>query len=395
MDIDSYKSLLNKRLLFNSETNVLLLQGPVGNFFNEFAKHIIMHGGSVFKIHFTFAEKFFYDQKEEFFYKNTIEEWPKYFTKFVKKNKINRVYLMNDSRPYHKPIIKICADIDVDLFVFEDGYFRPGYITLEPFGINGNSHFPKFAFDNFNDNQNLPSLEMNLYSKDYSRILFSLISNFNFITSRNYKPYRPINSFYWAVRLFRKYLSKAINILKDSIAIKKILKADDDIKVFFVPLQVFDDTQIKYHSKYKNTFEFIFEILQSFGALNIKNFKIIIKQHPGDRGAINYKNFITEKAKIYGITKNICFNSTTDVDELINLSDGIILINSTVGINSLIKNKRVHCSGVSVYRDLCQNIELNEFINNTFNSNYFDNTDNIKFLTKLKNVTQIKGSFHK
>ena len=71
------------------------------------------------------------------------------------------------------------------------------------------------------------------------------------------------------------------------------------------------------------------------------------------------------------------------------------MINSTVGINSLIKNKRVHCSGVSVYRDLCQNIELNEFINNTFNSNYFDNTDNIKFLTKLKNVTQIKGSFHK
>jgi capsular polysaccharide export protein len=395
MDLDSYKSLLNKRLLFNSQSNVLLLQGPVGNFFNEFAKHIIRHGGRAFKIHFTFAEKFFYDQKEEFFYKNTIDEWPKYFIKFVKKNKIDRVYLMNDSRPYHKPIVKICTDMDIDLFVFEDGYFRPGYITLEPFGVNGNSQFPKFSFDNLNGNQYLPNLEMNLYPKNYSRILFSLISNFNFITSRNYKPYRPINSFYWTVRLLRKYLLKVISILKDSIAIKKILKTDDDIKIFFVPLQVFDDTQIKYHSKYKNTFEFILEILQSFGALNSRTFKVIIKQHPGDRGAINYKNFIKEKAELYGISKNICFNSTTNADELINIADGVILINSTVGINSLLKNKRVHCSGVSVYRELCQNIDLNEFINNTLNSKYSYDTNNSKFLIKLKNATQIKGSFHK
>lgn len=69
MSIESYKLKLEKRLIFDQNSRVLLLQGPIGNFFNEFAKYINQKGGIVHKIHFTYAEKLFYRQTNTFLYK--------------------------------------------------------------------------------------------------------------------------------------------------------------------------------------------------------------------------------------------------------------------------------------------------------------------------------------
>ena len=302
---------------------------------------------------------------------------------------------MNDSRPYHGSIVKICHNMDIDMYAFEDGYFRPGFITLEPFGVNGNSHFSKYGYDDEINIEHVSVLQMNLKPKRLSRILFSLISNFNFILSRNYQPYRPINSFYWSVRLIRSFIEYKINKRKDSKQIKLISDDRESYKIFFIPLQVFDDTQIIYHSKFKDTYEFILEILAAFASLNSRDFRVIIKQHPGDRGAINYRNFIKKKAKSLGLEKNIFFNVSTDADKIINISDGLILINSTLGINALLKGKSVYCAGSSVYKYLCSNNGIIEFLEKILNKDQKNDQSNIELLHQLKNATQIKGGFYK
>lgn len=395
MSIESYKLKLEKRLIFDQNSRVLLLQGPIGNFFNEFAKYINQKGGIVHKIHFTYAEKLFYRQTNTFLYKQTLREWPHFFIRFVRKYKINKVYLMNDSRPYHRSIVKICHNMDIDMYAFEDGYFRPGFITLEPFGVNGNSHFSKYGYDDEINIEHVSVLQMNLKPKRLSRILFSLISNFNFILSKNYQPYRPINSFYWSVRLIRSFIEYKINKRKDSKQIKLISDDRESYKIFFIPLQVFDDTQIIYHSKFKDTYEFILEVLAAFASLNSRDFRVIIKQHPGDRGAINYRNFIKKKAKSLGLEKNIFFNVSTDANKIINISDGLILINSTLGINALLKGKSVYCAGSSVYEDLCSNNGIIEFLEKILNKDQKNDQSNIELLHQLKNATQIKGGFYK
>lgn len=389
-----YQFLINERLKFNKNDNVLLLEGPKGNFFYEFSRFINKYDANVYKINFTFAERFFY-RRESTNYNGKIDAWPIFFKDFVKNNKINKVFILNDSRPYHKLIINICYENNIQLFVFEDGYFRPGHITLEPFGVNGNSYFSKYGYDDEINTEAVPVLQINLKSKNLSRILFSLISNFNFILSKNYQPYRQINSFYWSVRLIRSFIEYIINKRKDSKQIKLMSNECESYKIFFIPLQVFDDTQIIYHSKFKDTYEFLLEILAAFASLNTRDFRVIIKQHPGDRGAINYRNFIKKKAKSLGLEKNIFFNVSTDADKIINVSDALILINSTLAINALLKGKSVYCAGSSVYKDLCSNNGIIEFLEKILNKDQKNDQSNIELLHQLKNATQIKGGFYK
>ena len=57
---DEYKILNNDKLKFDINSRVLLLQGPIGNYFNEFSKFLQKENAKVFKINFTLAECFFY-----------------------------------------------------------------------------------------------------------------------------------------------------------------------------------------------------------------------------------------------------------------------------------------------------------------------------------------------
>lgn len=388
-----YQFLINERLKFNKNDNVLLLQGPIGNFFYEFSRYIDKHDASVYKINFTFAERFFY-RRESTNYNGKIDAWPIFFKDFVKNNKINKVFILNDSRPYHQPIINICYEDNIQLYVFEDGYFRPGYITLEPFGVNGNSPYR----DNISQSileSNVPKIELKLKSKLTSRLIFSILSNFNFIFSKNYIPYRPTNSLYWSKNYLNYFFVTVRNFFNDKKIVKNITKSKK--KVFFVPLQVFDDTQIKFHSKYNNSFEFIYEVLDAIKDYDKRDAILIFKQHPGDRGILNYQKKILQYVKKSKILNEIYFNYTTDADDLIKISDGVILINSTLGINAARMNKPLYFAGRSVY-DFLSNDDnsIKDFISMTSLDKKMENISFKKIaLRKLKIATQIKGSFYK
>lgn len=394
IDLDKYQLLLKERLSFSEDDNVLLLQGPVGNFFYEFSKYISKQNATVFKINFSLAEEFFYKKnKNVTFYKDTLMEWPSFFVKFIKQNSINKVYILNDSRPYHEPIVDLCIKYKIDLYVFEDGYFRPGYITLEPYGVNGNSHINKFALNEFDNVMDIKELNFKLQNKFISRVKFSLISNLNFIFCSNYSSYRPLNSYYWAKRLIKSYLIFFISFCKDSITFKMLKKSNK--KKFFVPLQVFDDTQIRFHSSYESNFDFIDEIFNQIEKINRENFIIMFKQHPGDRGQINYKKYIQKKIKKNNLSANISFSVVTPVKKFIEICDGVILINSTSGIESLREGKEVLVKGNAIYGSMCHRNEIKDFIEEIISNRISRTTYRSVILNNLKKLTQVKASFYK
>lgn len=393
MEIDQYKKLNIRKLSFDSSNNVLLLQGPKGNFFSEFAKYINSFGARVYKINFSLAEDYFYSEKDSTFYHGRIEKWPSFFKNFVIRNKINRVYLLNDCRPYHQNIIQISKDYNLEIFVFEDGYFRPGHITLEPYGVNGNSHINKFALNEFDNVMDIKELNFKLQNKFISRVKFSLISNLNFIFCSNYSSYRPLNSYYWAKRLIKSYLIFFISFCKDSITFKMLKKSNK--KKFFVPLQVFDDTQIRFHSSYESNFDFIDEIFNQIENINRENFIIMFKQHPGDRGQINYKKYIQKKIKKNNLSANISFSVVTPVKKFIEICDGVILINSTSGIESLREGKEVLVKGNAIYGSMCHRNEIKDFIEEIISNRISRTTYRSVILNNLKKLTQVKASFYK
>lgn len=84
---------------------------------------------------------------------------------------------------------------------------------------------------------------------------------------------------------------------------KKIEKGFFD-DFFIVPLQVYDDSQVKVHCDYDSVESFLREVLDSFVRYAPKTLNLIIKHHPMDRGFIDYGCVIKEYQTQYPSCKH-------------------------------------------------------------------------------------------
>ncbi len=110
-------------------------------------------------------------------------------------------------------------------------------------------------------------------------------------------------------------------------------------KYIFIPLQVNYDSQIIYFSPWIKSMQQFFEVINSIA--NEFEFDFIFKAHPSDR-VTNYENLI-KKAE-----KNVHF-ATNPTSELIKNAQAVITINSSVGIESLLFEKKVITLGEAFY----------------------------------------------
>lgn len=119
-------------------------------------------------------------------------------------------------------------------------------------------------------------------------------------------------------------------------------------KFIFLPFQVQDDTQVLLYSPHIQTMEAFVECaLKGVKQYNLQyqdDMWIVAKEHPSDFGRVDY-------TALKGKYKNdkIIFLRYYPTPELIASSQGIITLNSTVGIEALLQHKPVITLGNSFY----------------------------------------------
>jgi len=106
----------------------------------------------------------------------------------------------------------------------------------------------------------------------------------------------------------------------------------------FFPLQVNKDTQIKNNSPYSD----MYQILDAIVPL-IRNteYNLIIKEHPKENTYTSYSRY-RQKNKIF-VVKNV------NLDKLIEHSEAVVTVNSSVGLQAIEKYKKVMVLGSAFY----------------------------------------------
>ncbi|MET5116120.1 capsular biosynthesis protein, partial [Burkholderia pseudomallei] len=69
-----------------------------------------------------------------------LVEW---YRDAIATNGVTDVLLFGDCRAIHRPIHEIARASGVRVHVFEEGYVRPLWITMERHGVNGRSLLPR------------------------------------------------------------------------------------------------------------------------------------------------------------------------------------------------------------------------------------------------------------
>ncbi|WP_312152386.1 capsular polysaccharide export protein, LipB/KpsS family [Atlantibacter hermannii] len=163
----------------------------------------------------------------------------------------------------------------------------------------------------------------------------------------------------------------------------KILKIEKRYNRVFIPLQVQKDTNIIYNSPFLTMREFILTVYELYTALGIE---LIVRPHPEE----------VENNLNLPLLPGITITTENSVDYWIDNTDATITINSTVGLEAIIKNKPTISYGKSIYSNKSACIELNK--NSDIKEYFFEKeisvingTDLIREISKLNIIEKSKS----
>ncbi len=378
--------------------NILFLQGPMGNFFKEVALSFEKQGAITYKIGFNMGDWFFSKKENYIPYKGKSEEWEEYIASFLKDEKIDKIFLFGDCRFYQRVTIQVADRLGVEVFVFEEGYIRPHFITMEKHGVNDFSKIPReanFYVDRYDPKEDIEILDA--MSSTYKRIWMSTVyfmmkDIFWFIYPhyKHHTKYNFLQEFFFGIR---NVVRKSIYKLTEK-SIEKILFMQEEGNYYFVPLQTYNDFQVTEHSHFNSMEEFISTVIKSFSKSSPKKTKLVIKHHPMDRGRRNYTSYIKTISEKYGVAHRVISAHDIHLPSCLKSAKGTVTINSTVGLSSLYHGTATIVLGRAIY-DIegltCKHMSLDAFWNHATKP---DKKLYEAFRHYLVKHTQLNGSFY-
>lgn len=334
--------------------NILLLQSPLGSFFQKLAKALTQSDHQVYKVHFNGGDAQWPICGTNYHYRGYPKSWQHTCEKLIKQWRIQMVICYGDCRIYHRAASKVCQALNIPFWVFEEGYIRSNYITFEAKGVNANSPFyqnPARLFTEITDKIEPPK-------KIKPRFAVCAI-----VACR----------YYWAKSIMRfKYphfvhhrsytcVEEGWNWLKSGY-IKVTTHAQDrrymqhiralhqaKHAIFMLPLQVSDDFQLRAHSDFSSIEHLIDYTLASFAKHSPRHAVLVIKHHPMDKGHIDYQPQIKKRIEQLQLHGRVFFLNYINLPKFYAILTGLVTVNSTVGMSALHHGTPTLCLGKAVY----------------------------------------------
>lgn len=372
---------------------VLLMQGAFGLFSHHAIKELKAQGHTVFKISFNggdYSSGLFYGDK----FKQPPHRFRQYFKNYVKQNGIEVVVAFGDCRYYHRIASMLCKKQNIPFVCMEEGYLRPNYLTIDAEGVNANSKTDFFEevespkhlseFDDSHKTKNLlllktPHVIVYYLAKFLMRPVFPFY--------HHHRSYSIISeAFYWV----RSAKRRVANIWNEQSDISKIIGSE---KFYFIPLQVHNDSQLVNHSAYESIEQFIEYTVESFAKSAPRDTCLVFKHHPQDIGFKNYKKYVRSLTRRFKLKGRVIVINDFSVPNLLRECEGVVTINSTVGISSVIHNKPTICLGRCFYNN--EGITYQKGLDNFWSDlTPPDPTTKKLMLHNIRTKTQVNGSFY-
>lgn len=334
---------------------ILLLQGPLGSFFQTLGNQLLQQQHQVYKIDFNGGDQSWPINGHNQAFVGHTREWSAYLKHHLTLWSIDAVICFGDCRFYHKQAASICQQLDLTFWVLEEGYIRPDFITLEPQGVNAFS--PLFPTIQQLCEQTIPladSSEQNnitigqtFSQRAYFASRYHILRTLKAKQFSHYHNHRPWNVYQEA---FSWVKGGAIKLLRKSPDRQLMLSLrQTSAKLFFVPLQVSEDFQIRQHSDLSSVTDMINRVMHSFSQYAPHNTQLIFKHHPMDRGFVCYKKHINTLIEKYQLHARVHYAYELPLPPLYPLLTGVITINSTVGLSALHHSVPTCCLGRALY----------------------------------------------
>lgn len=331
----------------------LFLQMPQSDFPKRLRKRLVECGHEVYKVNFCGGDILLWLQPGSFNFCGGLNKWSNWFNALLNKIEPTDIMLTGDRRPLHQIAIQLAKLRGIRIYVFEEGYLRPHFITMELNGVNGQSELPRTADKILAMAEGLPpvipspNLPPDIPHQVWGAIKFHAGSLAMLPVFYRYRSHRPQTPYREALGLVPRYLTRNKRKQRDKEALEKFLA--DGRKYFFIPLQLPADMQLRCYSRFLSLREIISIFLASFKRGAPEDVSLVVKSHPFDWLIKRHRRFTEEFAQAIGIADRVCFVDEGNTNKMVAGSVGLAVVNSTTGMTGLSMGKPVFCLGRSIY----------------------------------------------
>lgn len=317
----------------------LFLQGPCTPFFARLAKRLETDGHQIFRVNFCAGDAAYWGGRSAWHFRGDVASLRAYLDEKYSRFGITDQVLFGDRRPVHRPAVEHGETCEVRTHVFEEGYFRPYWITLEREGVNGHSLLPRDP-DWFQEAgaSLAPPGEPVPFRFPFSLraahdVAYHAAGAFNPFLYPRYRTHAGVTAPVEYLGYIRRFSMLKLIRQRECDRVRELVASC--VPYFVLPLQLNTDAQIRDHSRFEHMGEVMEYVLESFARHAPPSARLVIKNHPLDMGLMNYKRVLADCERRFDLAGRIVYLEDGDLVALVRNALGVVTVNSTVGLFSL------------------------------------------------------------
>lgn len=336
------------------------LQGVASPFFSELGQQLRLAGHKTHRINFCGGDLLLSLLDPHTNFTGALDELPVWLEREAAQLGATDFLLFGDCRAIHQVAIAVAKELNIRVHVFEEGYLRPNWITLELGGVNGYSNMAlepeavlTWAEGHADGANGVPSHRggSNILLRAGYDIAYRLASAAMAWRFSNYQTHRPHNGVWEYAGLARRFGMGWWFEREARAVTAKLL--DAKMSYFLFPLQLNADSQIKTHSPFPDVIAAIEKVLTSFKNADFQQdsqpVTLLIKNHPLDTGLARYRTYVARRTRELNLGDRVQFIEAGDLTLLLKHAQGVVLVNSTVGLTALSMNCPVYAMGKAIF----------------------------------------------
>lgn len=327
----------------------LFLQGPHGRFFTRLGEELTRRGHRVRRINLNGGDRATWPGGDD--YHGVERGWPRHVARYIARHSVTDLILFGDGRPAHAAAIEHARAAGVRVHVFEEGYIRPDWITLERHGVNGYSRLPRDPAWYLCEARHLspvpehPAIPSFATGRGWAAFFYYAEVALQFWRFPFHRSHRDRNPVWEGATFLRRFRHRSEEQARSAAALARIGTAP----FFLFPLQLNSDYQIRVHSPFGTLNRAIDMVLESFARAAPRVAHLLIKEHPLDSGLNRWREVVVARAAAFGVADRVGFVEAGDLLALVAASQGMVVVNSTSGTLALAAGKPVKALGNPVY----------------------------------------------
>ncbi|AXY41437.1 capsular biosynthesis protein [Halomonas sp. JS92-SW72] len=319
----------------------LFLQGVCSPFHRRLAARLAADGHRIVKVHYNAGDRAYWQRGigPAYDFREPLAALPAFLSELWQRHAITDQVLFGDQRPVHRTALEDAAAAGIRSHVFEEGYFRPFWITLEREGVNGHSLLPRDPRWYRDVARRLPALPAPAHFRSPFRVrathdvLYHLAGLTNPLRYPHYRNHAPVTAPVEYAGYLKRFTQLRAWKPRDARRIQALVEGQRPY--FVLPLQLNADAQIRDHSPFADMREVMAHVMASFAMHAPGDALLCIKNHPLDTGLDHNARSIARLAHRFGLEERIVYLESGDLNMLLERCAGTVTVNSTVGIVSL------------------------------------------------------------